>query len=129
MNELHKRGLKTTLNVHPADGIRAFEDAYPAVSETTFSQYYNLKNLRYLTCQMRVLERYFEEVHHPLEKQGVDFWWIDWQQGTEGQIDPLWLLNYYHFKDITREEITVSFYLDMQVLEVIDFPLVFQEIQ
>ena len=25
-------------------------------------------------------EAYFEDVHHPLEDQGVDFWWIDWQQ-------------------------------------------------
>ena len=26
-------GLKVTLNVHPADGIRAFEDAYPMVAK------------------------------------------------------------------------------------------------
>jgi hypothetical protein len=19
-------------------------------------------------------------LHHPLEKQGIDFWWLDWQQ-------------------------------------------------
>lgn len=103
MNELHKRGLKTTLNVHPADGIRAFEDAYPAVAKrlslnTTIEEpaLFDMSNEDFRKA-------YFEEVHHPLEKQGVDFWWIDWQQGTEGQMYPLWLLNYYHFKDITRE--------------------------
>ena len=31
--ELHRRGLRVTLNVHPADGVRAFEDAYPAMAE------------------------------------------------------------------------------------------------
>ena len=31
--ELHDRGLRVTLNVHPADGVRAFEDAYPAMAE------------------------------------------------------------------------------------------------
>ena len=31
--ELHRRGLRVTLNVHPADGVRAFEDAYPAMCE------------------------------------------------------------------------------------------------
>ena len=31
--ELHRRGLAVTLNVHPADGVRAFEDAYPQVAE------------------------------------------------------------------------------------------------
>ncbi len=32
LNGLHERGLKVTLNVHPADGIRAFED-YPMVAK------------------------------------------------------------------------------------------------
>jgi hypothetical protein len=31
--DLHRRGLRITLNVHPADGVRAFEDAYPAMAE------------------------------------------------------------------------------------------------
>jgi alpha-glucosidase (family GH31 glycosyl hydrolase) len=33
---------------------------------------------------------------------GVDFWWIDWQQGTKTAVpglDPLWALNHYHFYD------------------------------
>lgn len=28
LSELHKRDLKTTLNVHPADGIRSYEKPY-----------------------------------------------------------------------------------------------------
>ena len=47
-------------------------------------------------------EAYFEDVHHPLEDQGVDFWWIDWQQGSHGKMDPLWLLNHYHYLDNCR---------------------------
>ncbi len=23
---------------------------------------------------------YIDLLHHPLEKQGIDFWWLDWQQ-------------------------------------------------
>lgn len=37
---------------------------------------------------------------------GVDFWWIDWQQGTKSKmkgLDPLWLLNHYHMLDINRD--------------------------
>ncbi len=40
-----------------------------------------------------------------MEKEGVDFWWIDWQQGQskiEG-LDPLWMLNHYHFLDSGRD--------------------------
>ena len=28
-----KKGLHVTLNVHPADGIRAYEEAYPVIAE------------------------------------------------------------------------------------------------
>ncbi|MBQ6893576.1 MAG: hypothetical protein IJN48_05155, partial [Clostridia bacterium] len=31
LNELHERGLHTTLNLHPRDGIRAFEDSYESL--------------------------------------------------------------------------------------------------
>jgi alpha-glucosidase (family GH31 glycosyl hydrolase) len=44
-------------------------------------------------------------LHHPMEDEGADFWWIDWQQGTHSRIpgiDPLWMLNHYHFIDSTR---------------------------
>lgn len=99
---LHEHGKKVTLNLHPADGIRAFEEWYPTVAKRlqldTAAEEPALFNLRDETFR----KSYFEDVHHPLEKMGVDFWWIDWQQGTnftEQQVDPLWLLNHYHFKD------------------------------
>jgi len=49
---------------------------------------------------------YFELLHHPLEAQGVDFWWLDWQQGTQTGLpglDPLWWLNHLHFYDLARD--------------------------
>ena len=48
----------------------------------------------------KLLEGYFKYVYEKIEKKdGVDFWWIDWQQGTNTAIrklDPLWMLNHYH---------------------------------
>ena len=52
-------------------------------------------------------ELYFMSLHHPLEEQGVDFWWIDWQQGEKTEIeglDPLIWLNHLHFADIARHD-------------------------
>jgi alpha-glucosidase (family GH31 glycosyl hydrolase) len=40
-----------------------------------------------------------------LEDEGVDFWWLDWQQGSFSRtpgVDPLWLLNIEHFNDSAR---------------------------
>jgi alpha-glucosidase (family GH31 glycosyl hydrolase) len=37
---------------------------------------------------------------------GVDFWWIDWQQGGNTKIeglDPLWMLNHFHYLDNKRK--------------------------
>ena len=37
---------------------------------------------------------------------GVDFWWLDWQQGSNSKVeglDPLWMLNHYHFLDSGRD--------------------------
>ena len=51
------------------------------------------------------LAAYFDLVHRPLEDQGVDFWWIDWQSGPHSRIvgiDPLWMLNHFHFLDNAR---------------------------
>ncbi len=41
-------------------------------------------------------------MHRELERQGVDFWWIDWQQGSltrQPGLDPLWSLNHIHYLD------------------------------
>ena len=50
-------------------------------------------------------EAYFKHLHHPLEDQGVDFWWMDWQQGTQSRtagLDPLFWLNHLHYYDLGR---------------------------
>ena len=42
----------------------------------------------------------------PCRKKGVDFWWIDWQSGGVSKIeglDPLWMLNHYHYLDNARD--------------------------
>jgi alpha-glucosidase len=45
-------------------------------------------------------------LHHPLEEQGINFWWLDWQQEANTQmagVNPTWWLNYVHFTDQQRE--------------------------
>ena len=45
---------------------------------------------------------YFKLFHRLLEVQGVDFWWLDWQQGAKTSIDgldPLFWLNHLHWQD------------------------------
>lgn len=103
--ELHRRGMRTTLNLHPADGVRAFEDAYAAVAEAMGIDPATGQPIPFDPTDRRFLQAYFDQLHRPLEAQGVDFWWIDWQQGSESGlpgVDPLWLLNHFHLLDSAR---------------------------
>ncbi len=104
--ELHRRGLRRTLNVHPADGVRGFEDAYPAMAEALGRDASSEEPIAFDITDRAFLDAYLEVLHHPLEEQGVDFWWLDWQQGTYSRIqgiDPLWMLNHFHFLDSGRD--------------------------
>jgi len=60
---------------------------------------FDITNKKFATNYMNLL-------HHPLEKQGIDFWWLDWQQEMKtnlATVNPTWWLNYVHFTDQERE--------------------------
>ncbi len=102
MDWLHEHGMKITLNVHPADGIRAYEDAYPRAARAMGIDPATKEPVLFDMTDPKFVEMYFEDLHHPMEEEGVDFWWLDWQQGSVTKIpglDPLWLLNHYHYMD------------------------------
>ena len=106
MDQLHQRDMKITLNVHPADGVRAFEADYLPMAKELGIDWENEDAIPFDAGNRPFLEAYFKYLHHPNEEQGVDFWWLDWQQGGRGSakgIDTLWLLNHLHFIDSGRD--------------------------
>ncbi len=103
--ELHRRGLATSLNVHPAEGVHAHEERYAEVARRMRVDPESQQPIAFDPTDRTFLQTYFEALHHPLEDEGVDFWWLDWQQGGVTRIaglDPLWLLNHFHFLDSGR---------------------------
>jgi alpha-glucosidase (family GH31 glycosyl hydrolase) len=104
--DLHDRGLATSLNVHPAEGVHAHETAYTAIAERMGIDPDSELPVNFDPTDPDFIEAYFEELHHPLEDEGVDFWWLDWQQGGVTKVaglDPLWLLNHFHYLDSGRD--------------------------
>ena len=102
MSWLHDRGRKVALNVHPADGVRAYEDAYERIASQMGIDPSSGQAVEFDPTDPKFMKVYLEELHHPMEEEGVDFWWIDWQQGTQTKfpgLDPLWMLNHYHYMD------------------------------
>jgi alpha-glucosidase (family GH31 glycosyl hydrolase) len=105
MKKLHDRGMKITLNLHPADGFRYFEDQYAKVAKYLGVDPATKQTIEFDCTDKAFMDAYFDIVHHEHEERGVDFWWIDWQQGNTSKIpgvDPLWVLNHFHFLDSGR---------------------------
>ena len=99
---LHQRNLKTALNLHPAEGVHNHEDHYPIMATRMGVDPASGQSVPFEIADPQFAQAYFEVLHYPLEKQGVDFWWLDWQQGSRSKIaglDPLFWLNHLHYYD------------------------------
>ena len=119
LNEMHGMKLKTSLNLHPASGIVVREKVYPAFVADYLSRTNDYDGpegyvkadgyhapVPFRMDQRAWADAYFNSVIHPLEKQGVDFWWLDWQQWKESKYVPglsntFWL-NHTFFNDKVR---------------------------
>ena len=102
---VHEHGLRTTLNLHPAEGVQAFEEVYLEFARRLGADPEQKQPVPFQVTNKAYIQHYFELLHHPLEDNGVDFWWMDWQQGRISEIpglDPLPWLNHLHFLDSTR---------------------------
>ncbi|MGN0458949.1 MAG: TIM-barrel domain-containing protein [Eubacterium sp.] len=102
LKELKKRNLHTTLNLHPADGVRYFEDMYEDMAKANGINPDTKQPVKFQCGNDTFWNSYFDILHKPYEREGVDFWWIDWQQGKRSDVkglDPLTALNHYHYLD------------------------------
>lgn len=109
---LHQKGLKTALNLHPAEGIHSHEEQYPEMARRLKIDSASKLPIAFDIASPEFTNAYFEILHHPYEAMGVDFWWVDWQQGQASSLpglDPLWLINHLHFHDLGRDGVRRPF--------------------
>ena len=100
LKELHNRGLKVAVNLHPAGGVRYFESQYKEMAKAVGQNPDEEKPVAFDVTNDDFINAYFDVLLKPYEEDGVDIWWIDWQQGTSSSkvgLDPLWALNHYHY--------------------------------
>ncbi len=106
LKKLKDDNYHVTFNLHPSMGVRWFEDQYEEMCEAMGQNPAEKKPVKFDITDKKFTEKYFDILHHPFEKMGVDFWWIDWQQGKNTAVkglDPLWALNHYHFLDNAKD--------------------------
>ena len=106
MNYLKDEGLKVTINLHPADGFDHFEECYPALAESLGRDAADTSRIEWLNSDKEFMTNMFEQVMHPMQEEGVDFWWLDWQQHMYDKkmenLHNTWWINYCYFTDMER---------------------------
>ncbi len=113
LHYLDEEGVKTTMNLHPAEGVRTYEKKYKEVAEDILSQESNTvpalsakagEHIEWLGSDKVMIKSMFKHYLHPYMEDGVDFWWLDWQQWlNDKQIPELsntWWCNYVFFTDM-----------------------------
>lgn len=96
-------GLKVALNLHPASGIQPHETVYSKMARAVGIDPTTKKYVPFNITNKKFAENFMSIVLRPLEKQGVDFWWIDWQQWGKTKIpgvNPTFYLNYVFTSDM-----------------------------
>jgi alpha-glucosidase (family GH31 glycosyl hydrolase) len=109
LKEIEGKNLKITLNLHPADGVRWWEDCYEKMANSMGRDATMGEKIPFDISDNKFINYYFSIIHKPYEEEGVTFWWIDWQQGTSSNLaglDPLWALNHYHYLDHAKNHAT-----------------------
>ena len=101
LNYLRDKGFRITLNLHPADGIMTWEEKYPEMCAELGIDPAEKKNIPWWGSNKTFSKGLFKHILNPMEKEGVDFWWLDWQQYPNDllikDLSNTWWCNYMFF--------------------------------
>lgn len=100
---MHQHGLKVALNLHPADGVDDDEDYFTEV-RNDMGMDEEVKVVPWNLSDPKFYHSMFNRIIRARERQGVDFWWIDWQQNltskyVEGLGETFWC-NHVFYNDM-----------------------------
>lgn len=103
----HSQGLAVTLNDHPADGVQPHEAMYGDFMRAMGADPASGKTLPFDAGSRKYLDTFYQYTHLPHQREGVDFWWLDWQQypftrGIPTLTNLAWL-NHYNFLETSAD--------------------------
>ncbi len=100
-----EKDLKVCMNLHPASGIQPHEEKYPEMARAMGIDPKSKKYVPFDIVNKDFAKNFLDIILHPMEADGVDFWWLDWQQWSTTKIkgvNPTFYLNYVFFSDMER---------------------------
>lgn len=102
--------LETTVNLHPADGIKYYEEGYDDMARWMGMNPAEKKDIAWNASSKRFMQGWYDKILRPMERDGIDFWWLDWQQWDNDKEFPrlsnTWWINYTTFTDMERHHDT-----------------------
>lgn len=108
LQEIHDNNFKIALNLHPADGIAESEspEYFQKMKADLEGKYIEGDTIKYSLDYPDFTASFFNNVIRDHESEGVDFWWLDWQQNltshyTEGLGETFWN-NHVFFNDMIK---------------------------
>ena len=103
---LDEEEIRSTFNLHPADGVKCGEDRYADVARDMGIDPASKQTVPWMSSDKKFIRSMFRNVLSPMERDGVDFWWLDWQQHpTDPKVEGLsntWWLNYVFFSQMEK---------------------------
>lgn len=110
--EIHSHDLKVALNLHPAEGVNNHEspEYFAAMNRDLGGKYDKTESwgkvIPWMLDYPDFTSAFFKHLIHDHEREGVDFWWLDWQQHltspyTNGLGQTFWC-NHVFFNDMVK---------------------------
>lgn len=104
--DLKNENIKLTLNLHPADGFASYEEQYGSLAKDIGMHPTDTTRIPWVSSDKKLMSAVFKNILRPMEKQGVDFWWLDWQQFPyDKKVDSLsnvWWINHVFFTEMEK---------------------------
>lgn len=98
--------LQITMNLHPAEGVKNYEEKFDELKAYMGRPANDTTDIPFEGSNIKFMKGWLDVVLHPMQQQGVDFWWLDWQQWPNDKKIPslsnTWWLNYTFFSDMER---------------------------
>ncbi len=108
LGDIHAKNFKIGLNLHPADGVTKSEspEYFAAMNESLKGKYGDENNIPWVLDNTDFTKAFTSTILRDHESEGVDFWWLDWQQHltskfTEGLGETFWC-NHVFFNDMAK---------------------------
>jgi alpha-glucosidase (family GH31 glycosyl hydrolase) len=96
MIDVHNKGIHVTLNDHPQEGVKPIEDIYSSFMKSLGQDPSSQQTISFDAGNKKYIEANMMLAHAPLEREGVDFWWLDWMGGDETYNKMPWMNELYY---------------------------------